>query len=55
MKKHMAVCLVLALALCAACRAGTEEDDGALRLWFAVPEERQSREVTAPLGSMPYT
>ena len=55
MKKHMAVCLVLALALCAACRAGTEEDDGALRLWFAVPEERQSREVTAPLGSAPYT
>ena len=46
---------LLLLALLTACRPqGAAGEDG-LRLWFAVPGDRQSREVTAALGSVPYT
>ena len=55
--KKRGVCLAAALllALLAACAPrGSAGEDG-LRLWFAVPGDRQSREVTAALGSIPYT
>ena len=58
MKKRVilpAALILLLLLLPAACAPqGPDEEDG-LRLWFAVPGERQSREVTAALGSTPYT
>ena len=55
MKKRV-VCLaaVLLLALLAACAPREESGEDGLRLWFAVPGDRQSREVTAALGSVPY-
>ena len=57
MKKRI-VCLaaaLLLLALTAACRSRSESGADSLQLWFAVPGERQSREVTAALGSAPFT
>ena len=45
---------LLLLALAVACRSRSEAGTDGLRLWFAVPGERQSREVTAALGSAPY-
>ena len=58
MKKRIVCLAALALLLMllpAACAPqGTADEDG-LRLWFAVPGDRQSREVTAALGSTPYT
>ena len=56
MKKRV-ICLAAALllALLTACipqRPETGEDG--LQLWFAVPVERQSREVSAALASAPY-
>ena len=41
---------LLLLALAVACRSRSEAGTDGLRLWFAVPGERQSREVTAALG-----
>ena len=56
MKKRV-ICLAAALllALTAACAPRTGDGEDGLRLWFAVPGDRQSREVTAALGSAPYT
>lgn len=56
MKKRV-VCLLAALllALLAACQPQSEAREDGLRLWFAVPGDWQSREVTAALGSTPYT
>ena len=56
MKKRI-VCLAAALllALLTACRPQLSDGEDGLRLWFAVPGDRQSREVTAALGSTPYT
>ena len=56
MRKRI-VCLAAALllALPTACRSQRPSGEDGLRLWFAVPGERQSREVTAALGSAPYT
>ena len=55
--KRRIVCLAAALllALPAACRPRAEAGEDSLRLWFAVPGDRQSREVTAALDSTPYT
>ena len=56
MRKHRAILAAgLLLALLAACAARTEGEADGLRLWFAQPGERQGREVTAALGSAPYT
>ena len=56
MKKRV-ICLAAALllALAAACAPQAEAGEDGLRLWFAVLGDRQSREVTAALGSIPYT
>ena len=56
MKKYVALLAValLLLALPAACRPQWTSGEAGLRLWFAVPGDRQSREVTAALGSVPY-
>ena len=56
MKKRV-ICLAAALllALPAACTPTPETEEDGLRLWFAVPGDRQSRDVTAALGSVPYT
>ena len=57
MKKRV-VCLaalILLMLLSAACGFRPDAGDDGLRLWFAVPEDRQSREVAAALGSAPYT
>ena len=54
-KKVMCLAALILLLLPAACAPqGSPAEDG-LRLWFAVPGDRQSREVTAALGSAPYT
>ena len=56
--KKCIVCLaaaLLLLALPAACASRQETGEDGLRLWFAVPGERQSREVVAALGSVSYT
>ena len=55
--KKRGICLaaLALLALLAACRPQPETGEAGLRLWFAVPGDRQSREVTAALGSVPYT
>ena len=50
-----AAVLILFLLLAAACAPQAETREDGLRLWFAVPGDRQSREVTAALGSAPYT
>ena len=47
--------MTLLLALLAACVPAPEPGAEGLRLWFAAPGDRQSREVTAALGSVPYT
>ena len=57
MKKRI-ICLAAALllSLSAACvPQGPETGEDGLRLWFAVPGDRQSREVTAALGYASYT
>ena len=56
MKKRVA-CLAAALllTLLAACQPQSESGEDGLRLWFAVPGDWQSREVTAALDSVPYT
>ena len=57
MKKRgiwLAAALAL-LALAAACAPRQSSAEDGLRLWFAVPGDRQSREVTAALDSVPYT
>ena len=55
MKKRV-LCLAAALLLALpACSAGRSPAEDGLRLWFAVPGDRQSREVTAALDSVPYT
>ena len=56
MKKRV-VCLAAALllALPAACLPQNPAGEDGLRLWFAAPGDRQSREVTAALGSVSYT
>lgn len=54
MKKIM-ICLLAALALVlAACRAQANRKEDGLRLWFAAPAERQSRDVTAALDTESY-
>ena len=55
--KQRVVCLAAALllALAASCAPQRTASENGLRLWFAVPVDRQSREVTAALGSIPYT
>lgn len=55
MKKN-GVCLAAALllALLAGCLPQAEAGEDNLRLWFAVPGDRQSRDVTAALGSAAY-
>ena len=55
--KRRVVCLAAALLLTlpAACRPQRSSEEDGLRLWFAVPGDRQSREVTAALDSTPYT
>ena len=56
MKKRV-VCLAAALllALLAGCRSQRPDGEDGLRLWFAVPGDRQSREVAAAIESVPYT
>ena len=58
MKKRI-VCLAAALLvlmlLPAACASREESGEDGLRLWFAVTRDRQRRDVTAALGSVPYT
>ena len=57
MKKRV-ICLavlILLMLLPAACRPQGPGGEDGLRLWFAVPVDRQSREVTAVLGSAAYT
>ena len=54
-KRAVFLAAALLLALLTACIAQTGGGEGGLRLWFAVPVERQSREVTAALGYAPYT
>ena len=55
MKKYAALLAALLLALAPACRAqeGGEAGEG-LRLWFAVPAERQIWDVASALDSVPY-
>ena len=56
--RKRAVCLaalILLMLLPAACVFQRNAGEDGLRLWFAVPVDRQSREVTAALGSAPYT
>ena len=56
--KKRGVCLaalILVLLLPAACAPTQEAAEDGLRLWFAMPGDRQSREVTAALGSASYT
>ena len=55
MKKRVVCLAALLLALLAACRPTPETEEDGLRLWFAVPGNRQSREVTAAMGSASYT
>lgn len=54
-KRCLCLAAALLLALLAACVPKTEVEEDGLRLWFALPGDRQSREVTAALGSAPYT
>ena len=56
-KRVVCICMAAALllALAAGCVPRRPAEENGLRLWFAVPGERQSREVTAALGSAPYT
>ena len=56
--KKRCICLaaaLLLLALLAACAPRAETAGDGLRLWFAVPGDRQSREVAAALDSAFYT
>lgn len=56
MKKRVVwLAAALLLALLAACLPQSEDGEDGLRLWFAVPGDRQSRDVTAALGFAPYT
>ena len=55
MKKRGIFLAAVLLALLAACTPAPETDGDGLRLWFAMPGDRQSREVSAALGSAPYT
>ena len=54
-KRGIFLAAALLLALLAACTPTPETDRDGLRLWFAMPGDRQSREVSAALGSAPYT
>ena len=54
-KRGLCLAAALLLALLAACAPRQETGEHGLRLWFAVPGDRQSREVTAALGSAAYT
>ena len=57
MKKRvicLAAALLVLMLLPVACAPREEPGEDGLRLWFAVPGDRQSREVTAALGSAPY-
>ena len=58
MKKRgicLAAALLLMMMLPSACAPQRPDGEDCLRLWFAVPGNRQSREVTAALDSTPYT
>ena len=54
-KRGVFLAAALLLALLAACAPQADTEADGLRLWFAMPEDRQSREVSAALGSAPYT
>ena len=54
-KRCLCLAAVLLMLLPAACTSQRPAEEDGLRLWFAVPGDRQSREVTAALGSAPYT
>lgn len=55
MKKYAALLAALLLALLPACQAQADgETDDGLRLWFAVPTDRQIRDVASALDSIPY-
>ena len=53
-KRIVWLAAVFLLALSAACAPRRPPVEDGLRLWFAVPGDRQSREVTAALGSASY-
>ena len=55
MKKRGLFLAALLLTLLAACAPQGSAGEGGLRLWFAVPGDRQSWEVSAAMGSAPYT
>ena len=54
-KRGVFLATALLLALLAACAPQADTEADGLRLWFAMPVDRQSREVTAALDSVPYT
>ena len=54
-KRVLCFAAALLLVVLAACAPQPPSEQDGLRLWFAVPGDRQSREVSAALGSTVYT